>query len=164
MIQNSFQKLYSYWFPIQVLYWDTPGWKNTLLPKWILPQENILLNCAGQSHALENAAPSFISIDIWLWSTGTLYIGAYVLNHFSWVQLFASPWTVARLAPLSTGFSRKEYSSGLPCPAPGGLPDLGIKSGSFKSPALAGRFFKASAAWEALYMMGGSQIFFLHLP
>ena len=36
------------------------------------------------------------------------------------------PWTVAGQAPLSMGFSRQEYCSGLPCPPPGGLPDPGI--------------------------------------
>ena len=34
---------------------------------------------------------------------------AYVLSWFSRVQLFATPWTVARQAPLSMGFSRQEY-------------------------------------------------------
>ena len=45
----------------------------------------------------------------------------------------ATPWTVARLAPLSMGFSRQEYWSGLPFPSPGDLPDPGMKS---RSPAL----------------------------
>jgi len=39
------------------------------------------------------------------------------------------------------GFSRQESWSGLPCPPPGDLPDLGIKLISLTSPALAGRFF-----------------------
>ena len=39
-------------------------------------------------------------------------------------------WTVARQAPLSTGFSRHEYWSGLPCPAPGDHPDSAIKPAS----------------------------------
>ena len=39
----------------------------------------------------------------------------------------ATPWTVAHQAPLSTGFSRQEYWSGLPFPSPGDLPDLGIE-------------------------------------
>ena len=39
----------------------------------------------------------------------------------------ATPWTVARQAPLSMGFSRQEYWSGLPFPSPGDLPDPGIK-------------------------------------
>ena len=38
-----------------------------------------------------------------------------------------TPWTVAHQAPLSMGFSRQEYWSGLPCPLPGDLPDPGIK-------------------------------------
>ena len=39
-----------------------------------------------------------------------------------------SPWTLARQAPLSMGFSRQEYWSGLPSPSPGDLPDLGSNS------------------------------------
>ena len=48
----------------------------------------------------------------------------------SHVRLFATPWTVACQAPLSMGFSRQEYWSGLPFPSPGDLPDPGIKPGS----------------------------------
>ena len=51
------------------------------------------------------------------------------------VRLFATPWTVARQAPLSTGFSRQEYWSGLPGPPPGELPDPGIEPTSLMSPA-----------------------------
>ena len=46
------------------------------------------------------------------------------------VRLFATPWTVAYQAPLSLGFSRQEYWSGLPFPSPGNLPDPGIEPGS----------------------------------
>ena len=53
-----------------------------------------------------------------------------VLSCFSCVQLFAAPWTVACQAPLSVGFSRQEYWSGLPCPPSGDLPDTGIKPSS----------------------------------
>ena len=53
-----------------------------------------------------------------------------LLSH---VQLFATPWTVAYQAPLSMGFSRQEYWSGLPFPSPGDLPNPGIKP---RSPAL----------------------------
>ena len=67
-----------------------------------------------------------------------------MLSHFSRVRLFATPWTVAWQAPLSMGFSRQEYWSGLPCPS-GDLPDPGIEPVSFRSPALAGRFFTTSA-------------------
>ena len=47
-----------------------------------------------------------------------------VVSH---VGLFATPWTLAHLAPLSMGFSRQEYWSGLPCPPPGDLPNPGIE-------------------------------------
>ena len=40
---------------------------------------------------------------------------------------FRPPWTIARQAPLSMGFSTQEYWSGLPCPPPGNLPDPGIE-------------------------------------
>ena len=54
--------------------------------------------------------------------------------------LFATPWTAARQAPLSMGFSRQDYWSGLPFPSPGDLPNPGITPPSPASPALAGRF------------------------
>ena len=50
---------------------------------------------------------------------------------------FVTPWTVAHQAPLSIGFPKQEYRSGLPFPSPGHLPDPEIKH---MSPALAGRF------------------------
>ena len=74
---------------------------------------------------------------------------ACVLNRFSCVRLFVTPWTVFRQAPLSMGFSRQEYCSGLPCSPPGDLPDPGIEPASLRTPALAGRFFTTSATWEA---------------
>ena len=68
-----------------------------------------------------------------------------VLSRFSHVRLCATPWTVAHLAPLSVGFSRQEYWSGLPCPPPGDLPNPEVKPSSVMSPALAGRFFTTIA-------------------
>ena len=59
-------------------------------------------------------------------------------------------WTVAFQDLISTGFSRQEYWSGFPCSPPGNLPVSGMKHVSFKSPALAGRFFTTSTTWEAL--------------
>ena len=61
----------------------------------------------------------------------------YVLNCFSCAQLFLAPWTIARQSPLSMGFSRQEYWSGLPCRPQRDLPDPGIKPEFFMSPALA---------------------------
>ena len=41
-----------------------------------------------------------------------------------------TPWTITHQAPLSMGFSRQEYWSGLLFPSPGNLPDPGIEPGS----------------------------------
>ena len=72
-----------------------------------------------------------------------------MLSHFSRVRLFVTLWTIARQTPRSTGFSRQEYWSGLPCPPLGDLPDPGIEPTSLTSPALAGEFFTTSATWGA---------------
>ena len=56
---------------------------------------------------------------------------------------------VAHQVPLSMGFSRQEYWSGLPCPPTRVLPDPGIEPTSLMSPALAGGLFTTSAIWEA---------------
>ena len=77
-----------------------------------------------------------------------------VLSHFSRVQLFATLWTEAHQDPLSMGFSRQEYWSGLPCLPPGDLPDPGIEPNFFTSPALLGRFFTISTTWEATVNIG----------
>ena len=68
----------------------------------------------------------------------------------SYVQLFATLWTVAHQIPLSMGFSRQEYWSGLLCPPQQDLPNPGIGPLSLTSPALAGGFFTTSATWGAL--------------
>ena len=65
------------------------------------------------------------------------------------VRLFVAPWTVARQAPLSVGFSRQEHWSGLPFPSPRDLAGPGVKAASHMSPALADGFFTTSATWEA---------------
>ena len=59
-----------------------------------------------------------------------------VLSH---VQLFATPRTVVRQAPLSMGFSRQEYWNRLPFLPPGDIPDPGIEPTSY----ISGRFFTA---------------------
>ena len=81
--------------------------------------------CSGSASPMCSSPPSF----------------AKVLNHFSHVQLFVTPWTIAHQAPLSVGFPSEESWSMLPCPPPGDLPDPVIKLTSLISPALAGGFF-----------------------
>ena len=60
-----------------------------------------------------------------------------------------TPRTIAHQAPLSMGFSRQEYWSGLPFPSPEDLPDPGIEP---TSPALVGRFWVTWEATNQLYV------------
>jgi len=71
----------------------------------------------------------------------------------------AIPWTIAFLAPLSTGFSRKEYWGGFPCPPPGYLPNPGIKPMFLMSPALAGEFFSTTLSGKLVQGMLGVNSF-----
>ena len=87
----------------------------------------------------------------WCWNVNweeSLWERTCVLSHFSHVQLFSTPRTVTCKAPLSMGFSRQEYCSGLPCPPPGDLPNPGIEPASFMFPVLADGFFTTNATWE----------------
>ena len=70
-----------------------------------------------------------------------------LLSHSGVFDSFAALWTLARQAPLSMGFSRQEYWSGLPCPSPGDLPNAGIKPAS---PALAGGFFTTEPSGKSI--------------
>ena len=63
--------------------------------------------------------------------------------------LFWTLWTVTCQAPLSMGFSRQEYWTGLLCPPPRDLPEPGIKPWSL---ALASRFFTDSTTWKVWNM------------
>ena len=62
-----------------------------------------------------------------------------MLSHSSRVQLFETPWTVTRQAPLSMRFSRQGHWSGLPCPPPEGLPDPGMETACLMSVSCIGR-------------------------
>ena len=59
-------------------------------------------------------------------------------------------WAVAHESPLSMGFPRQEYWSGLPFLSPGDLPDLGIEP---VSAALAGRFFTTEPSGKPYYFI-----------
>ena len=81
-----------------------------------------------------------------------------MLNCFSRVQLFATLWTVACQVPLSMGFSREEYQSGLPCPPAGDLLNPGIEPGSLTSPALAGRISITEPQGSPWYWVHGTKM------
>ena len=76
-----------------------------------------------------------------------LSLGSESVNR-SVVSDSVTPWTVAQQVPLSMGFSRQEYWSGLPCPSPGDLSNPGIEPVCLMSPALASEYFTTSAIWR----------------
>ena len=76
---------------------------------------------------------------MWLFELLSL-VSAVCMCVFSRIQLFVTPWTGARQAPLSMGLPRQEYWSGLPFPPPVSLPNPGTEPASLASPALAGGF------------------------
>ena len=67
------------------------------------------------------------------WHTQRCHDSSSEVKSLSCVRLFATLWSVAHQAPLSMGFSRQEYWSGLPFPSPGNLSNPGIES---RSPTL----------------------------
>ena len=73
------------------------------------------------------------SVVVGLFSFGGFFGGVTVITVSEVKSLFSTPWTVAYQAPLSMGFSRQKYWSGLPFPSSEDVPDPGIKP---RSPAL----------------------------
>ena len=100
----------------------------------------VIINC---HHSLvDNFAISFKFLKTFTFVVISPWLRLYCMWCISHLLLFSHsimptslrpPWTVALQAPLSMGFSRQEYWSGLPFPSPGDLPDPGIKP---VSPAL----------------------------
>ena len=90
-------------------------------------------------------------------SNNSSYMHAQLLSHF---QLFETLWTVARQAPLSMGFPRQGYWSGLPFPPPGDLAYPGIKPMSPGSPALAGGFFQTETPGKLIITLQFSSVHF----
>ena len=74
---------------------------------------------------------------------------ACMLSQLGRVRFFVALWTIAHHIPLSMGFSRQEYWSGLPCSPPVDLPNPAIKPVPPEFPALSGRFFMTNATREA---------------
>ena len=78
------------------------------------------------------------------WKQAVWEGSACMQSHFSRVPLSVTLWTVARQTPLSMGFSRQGYWSGLPCPPPGDLPNPGIEPASPEAPALQADYLSLS--------------------
>ena len=74
---------------------------------------------------------------------------ACILNRFSHVQLFTTPWTCSPPGSSVYGILQQESWSGLPCPPPEDLHSLGIEPTSLTFPALASRCVTTSTIWKA---------------
>ena len=96
-------------------------------------------NLSIENYLLTFYVSGYVPWTIYMW----IMVLVCVLNHFSLVQLFATLWTVACHAPLSMGFSREEYWSGLPCPLPGDILEPGIELVSCFS-CITGRLYPLS--------------------
>ena len=99
---------------------------------------------------------------IWADKPSSLNVCACVLNRFSCVQLCATLWTVACQAPLSTGFSRQEYWSVLPCPPAGDLHEPSIEPKCPMTLALVDGFFTTEPLGKS-YLLGLSTALEAHI-
>ena len=106
---------------------------------------------------------SFKGLTVWKYMC-CVCIWCICTQSLSFVWLFVIPWTVACQAPLSMGFSRQEYWSGLPFPTPEDLPDSRIKPMSPASPALAGRFFTTADSLPGKPLKKKYIIINVHVP
>ena len=126
---------------------------HTLHVHWLIPPTAPNIHIPGkalEAHLPSRGWPTESTSCCISWS-GTVptliwYGCAY---SFSGVRLFVTLWTAVRQAPLSMGFSRQVYWSGVPFPPPGDLPDPGMEPVSLMSPALESGFFTTSTTWEA---------------
>ena len=94
---------------MQLVKWREHWTRNHL---WVLVPEVPLINCVDLDKSY-----NFFERNV-------------KVKSLSRVRLFATPWTMAYHAPLSMGFSRQEYWSGLPFPSPKDTPNPGIEPGS----------------------------------
>ena len=82
---------------------------------------------------MENCKNNLVTLNICKKPHSDLVGSECVCTHahtLSRASLFATPWTIARQTPLSTGFSRQEYWSGWPFPSPRDLPHPGMEPAS----------------------------------
>ena len=94
------------WFSCSVMF-------NSLQP-WSVGSPGSFVHGISQAQILEWVAITFSRVNLYF-----LILCACKLSRLSRVWLFATLWTVAHQAPLSMGFSRQEYWSGLPYPPQG---------------------------------------------
>ena len=124
--------------------WNSPR-QNTEVGSYSLPQE--IFSTQGSNPVCHIAGRFFTS---WATREAQEYWSGWlccVLSRISCVWFFATPWIVARQAPLSMGFSRQKFWSRWLCPPPGDLPNPGTELTFLTSPALAGRLFTTGNTW-----------------
>ena len=104
-----------------------------------------MINHNGKEYFKKNICVCTYKTESLCYKTGVNNIVNQLLGHACEVTSVVSDsvilWTVTCKAPLSKGFSRQEYWSGLPCPSPGNFPGPGIEPVSPMFPELAGRFY-----------------------
>jgi len=126
--------------------WDSPG-KNTGVGCHFLLQcmkvkneSEVAQSCLTLSDPMDCSLPGSSVHGIFqarvLESGAIAFSSMYAKSPQYCLTLFVTPWTIACQAPLSIGFPRQEYWSGLPCPPPRNLPDPGMEPVSLMSPAL----------------------------
>ena len=104
------------------MYISISSWRRTWQPTPVLlPGES-----HGQSNLVGYSPWGHKELDTTQWLTHYILCMIYRLVA-KLCPTLSTAWTVARQAPLSMGFSRQEYWSGLPCPSPGDLPHPGIE-------------------------------------
>ena len=145
---SSFQSLSRVWL------FATPGLQHARPPcPSQLPQPTQThVHCIGDaippSHPLSSPLlPCTVNL---LPPTASSVKRGYVLSRFSCIWLYATPWTVAHQASLSSGVLQARILDLVAWPPPGDLPDSGIEpTKSLISPASANRFLTTRASWEA---------------
>ena len=116
--------------------WDCASLQEETDVSWCVLLKKIKPSCTSQGNQQGEWNPGSGEKKDTFYGSMHRLVHVCVLSH---AQVFATPWTAARQAPLSMGFSRQEYWSGLPFSPPWDLPNLGIEPASPLSPALAGR-------------------------
>ena len=106
---------------------------------------NIWIPSASRKYCVQNQEPLSESL------RGITGVQAQSLSR---VWLSGTPWTVARQPPLSVGFSRQEYRSGLLLPSPGDLPYPEVESAYLASSALAGRSLSSESPGKPQESLG----------
>ena len=143
-------------------------WTNTYIP---LAAAKSLQSCPTLCDPI-NSSPPGSPIPGILQVTTLEWVAISFSNAWKWkvkvkllsrVQLFSTSWTAAFEAPLSMGFSRQVYWSGLPFPSPGDLPYPGIEPAPLVFPALAGGFSTTAPCGKPIPVRGINQIILLVL-